>query len=298
MVILHPFAAGGDPLPAAATELVADYKKYQTTGPLVVVALLLVLGATRLAPRARTAAAFLCSSLLLYALARYFAYKLYAPERYYAFGAPMVGVALGVGTLGFLVPRLRRHRSTVRNVVAAAFIVGLTVFAGDGIVAKNGMTIERDKREDLYDFVETLPVNARIACHPWDGDDIPWWSARATTGGYETAQMWFVEGAARVEKRTDAVIHALYATDRQTVLAYAKDWKVTHLLLHPDRYRSDIARKAGFIEPMTSYAQRLVAGKTTSDFVLASPPESAIIWHENGAVIVDVKRLARAWQSP
>jgi hypothetical protein len=108
--------------------------------------------------------------------------------------------------------------------------------------------------------------------------------------------MWLVEGAARVEKRTDAVLAALYATDRPAVLAYAKEWNITHFLLHSDRYRTEIVKKAGFIEPMTSYAQKLVAGKKTEDFVLAEPPESAIVWHQNGTVIVDVKRLAEAWE--
>jgi hypothetical protein len=293
--VFAPFAEAGEALPSAE-EHFKDYGDYQTTGPLLIIAILIVLVATRLSPRAGPAAAFLGSSVILYALARYLAYRLYAPERYYAFGGPMVGVALGVIALGLIGPRLRKHRATVRNLVAAAFVLGLTVFAGDGVVYRNGMTINREKRAELYDFVARLPPNARLACHPWDGDDIPWWSGRATTGGYETAQMWLVEGAERVEKREDAVLAALYATDRGAVLSYAKKWKISHFLLHPDRYKGDVERKSSFIEPMTTFARKLVDGRLPDDFVLASPPESAIIYREKGAIIVDVQKLDRAWK--
>jgi hypothetical protein len=45
---------------------------------------------------------------------------------------------------------------------------------GDGIVARNGITIDRQAAAALYDFVKRLPLDVRIASRPADGDDIPW----------------------------------------------------------------------------------------------------------------------------
>jgi hypothetical protein len=293
--LMSPFSAAGKPMPGMA-ELKHKFEKQETSWPLAIVALLFMLGAARVSPPARPALAFLSATLLLYLLSRLFAYKLYAPERYYSYGAPMVSVILAVCALGLLAPRLRR-RAVVRNFAAAGFILGLWAFSGDGIIERNGMTIHQRPQAKLFEFVKTLPVNARIACHPWDGDDIPWWAARATTGGFETAQMWQVETAARTETRTKDVLRALYATSRQEVLDYAKRYQVTHFMLRKDRYGQDVAKKAAFIEPFTSFSNQMLASVQQEALVLGQVPDSAVIYRQGNLLIVDVALLEKAWRS-
>jgi hypothetical protein len=273
-----------------------EFDKGATTFPLAIAALLLVAGFARFSPPARPALAFLSGTMIVYLAARLLAYRLYAPDRYYSYGAPLVGVMLAVMGLGLLGPRLRR-RAAVRNFAVAGFMLGMWAFAGDGVAKLNGMTIHERPQAKLYDFVKTLPVDARIACHPWDGDDIPWWAARATTGGFETLQMWMVGGAARAEVRTKDVLRALYATSRQDVLAYAHKYRVSHFMLRKDRYESDFVQKSQFIEPFTTFTARMLASVKPESLVLGNIPESAIVYRQGPLQIVDVALLEKAWQA-
>lgn len=294
--IVSPFAAGGNPIPGAL-QMSRLYADAETAYPVAIVALLLLLGSMRIAPKARPALAFLGSTALLFWLARILAYRLYAPERYSAYGAPMVGVALGVVGIGLLAPRLAK-RAVIRNFAAAACIALLTAAAGDGVVRLNGMTLSRRSQAALFDYAKGLPKESRIACHPWDCDDIPWWSGRATTGGYETMQMWMVGASHRVEERTQDALAALYATNRKAVFDYAAKYHVTHFLLRKDRYEGeDLAKKASLIDPFTAFANKLIGGKPASAFVFHKIPDSAIVHRSGGFVLVDVAKLEKAWAS-
>jgi uncharacterized membrane protein len=294
--IVSPFAHAGEKF-AGVVKLKKDFEKHGTTWPLFIVAGLMLIGFARLAPRARPAVAFFAATAVTYTAARLFAFKLYAPERYYTFGAPMVGIALAVVSIGLVAPRLGQHRAAIRNALAAAFLVGLCALAGDGIVKKNGMTIEERPGTKLYTFVRKLPPDARIACHPWDGDDIPWWAGRATTGGFETTQMWYVEAVPRTEERTNAVLKALYATSKQEVLDYAKKYRVSHFMIRSERYASDFKKKAEFIEPFTGFIQKSLSSVDSKDLVFADPPESAVVYRDRTLSILEVAKLEEAWRA-
>ncbi len=272
------------------------YDKHGTSFAVLALLLMVVASAARLAPAARPALALFASTVVLYVLARVLAFRLYSPERYYTFGLQMATIALVVTTAGMLGGRLRRRwRPLVRNGAAAAFMAGLWLFAGDGYIYRNGLTIDQRALAPLYAFVKTLPVDARIACHPWDGDDVPWWAGRATTGGFETIQVWLVEPWQRGEKLVHDTLHALYATDRNELLAYAASHHVTHLMLDKDRYRDDFRWRAGFFEPITSWVERELASVQRSDLVLVDLPHGAVVYEDARYWIVDVKRLADAW---
>lgn len=275
-----------------------SYEKHATTGPLVIIALLFLIGLARLGPPARPALAFMGSTILIYTLARIYAFKLYSIERYYAFGMPMVTIALCVVGVGLVAPRLKpSYRTALRNVLAAGFIMGLWALSGDGIVKKNGMEIDARSNAKLFTFVKTLPKESRLLAHPFDADDIPWWSGRATTGGYETTQFWLVEATQRAQERTDAALSALYATDRSALLEYAQKYKVSHILLRKDRYLTDFRTKAQFIEPFTSMTNKLLAKVQLDELVLGKVPESAVIYDDKWFRIVDIKLLGAAWQA-
>jgi hypothetical protein len=293
--ILAPLAVVGTrPLPAA-TQL---YEKHGSTYAVLVVVLLMVACASRLAPSARPALALFASTVVLYVLARVLAFRLYSPERYYSFGLPMATMALAVLALGMLGGRMRKKwRPLVRNGAAAVFMATLVAFAGNGAVPHNGLTIDQRPFAALYAFVKTLPVDARIACHPWDGDDVPWWAGRATTGGFETIQVWLVEPWQRGEKLVQETFRALYATNRDEVLSYAASHHVTHFMLNKSRYHEDFRYRAAFFEPLTSYVERLLNGVQYGELVLAEPPAGAIVYEDAHFRILDVKRLAEAWGS-
>ena len=91
-------------------------------------------------------------------------------------------------------------------------------------------------RAALFEFLRNTPSNTRIACHPYDGDDVPFRSGRPTTGEYETLQPWFVESWRRHKELIKEVLTALYAADLKALIAFYRKERITHLLLNTDRY--------------------------------------------------------------
>ena len=143
--------------------------------------------------------------------------------------------------------------------------------------------------------LETLDKNVRIATHPLDGDNIPYYSGRATMGGFETLQPWFVDAWRRQRERAEATLRALYSDDKSEVLRYANDNGVTHFLVNRARYRRNFLSKSGSFQPFTDYAHQILRGKRLENLVLADPPRGAVVFEYEKWAVVDVERLKLAW---
>jgi hypothetical protein len=193
---------------------------------LALFALLLLLPLLGLSPVPASVVAFAVASMILYVLSVKYAFRLYSPERYYSYGMRVVALGLAAGTVGLLFPRLPANvRHPLRNVLVAVAIFSVWLFLGDGAALSRGrlmeMTINYRSREPLWDFIKTLPHDARIASHIRDGDDIPLFAQRANNGGFETLQPWLTQSWARQKARAEDTLRAFYATDHRTVLDYA-----------------------------------------------------------------------------
>ncbi|HEX6767284.1 MAG TPA: hypothetical protein VF103_17420 [Polyangiaceae bacterium] len=241
--------------------------------------------------------AFLISSLVLYALSRGFAFKLYSPERYYAIGMRVVGLGLGAATLGFLVPRVGFElRQPVRNLAAAAAMGLLWLGLGNGVRdPQMGYDIDYRRDEKLWDYIQTMPLDTRIATHILDGDSIPLFGKRANNGGFETLQPWLTKSWARQKGRAEDTFRALYATRREDVIAFTKKYKVTHILVNDTRYRDDFQSRAKSIEPLSSFTRNLLAGRSRDELVLANPPPEAVVFKYGPKKIVSVAALKKIW---
>lgn len=279
-----------------APKLAEPYRKDGEAYAVLVLALLLCLPLLRWTPPPWIALAFFCGMVVLFFLSRTWAFRLYSPERYHSFGMRMAATTLMVSLLGscwyWLRPALRQ---TARNVTATLFILGVWAFVGDGVVKNVGMTIDRKHDRPLYEHIATLPPSVRFAAHPFDGDGIPLFSARATMGGFETLQPWFVDSWRRQKERCEETLTALYATDRSAVLEYAKKHSVTHFLINTSRYGKDFRKHAGSFEPFTAYARGLLKGVKRDDLVLSRLPASAIEFRYKRWRVVSVDALEQAW---
>src|SRR5690606_30821765 len=158
-----------------------------------------------------------------------------------------------------------------------------------------GMTIDRKRDRPLYEHIASLPTSVRFATHPLDGDGIPLFSARATMGGFETLQPWFVDAWQRQKQRCEDTLTALYATDRSTVLDYAKKHGVTHFLINTHRYGKGFRKHAGSFEPFTTFARDLLKGVKRNELVFAQLPASAIEFRYQRWRVVSVQALEQAW---
>jgi len=261
-------------------------------------ALLVALPLLRVTPLPLPATACLISSLALYAIARGFAFRLYSPERYYMIGMRTVALGLIVAGVGLAAPRLsEKFRQPLRNLLAALTIFLVWAGLGNGVrIPQMGHDIDYRRDQPLWEFIQTLPLDTRFLCHIGDCDSIPLFTARANMGGFETLQPWLTESWARQKERTHDTFRAMYAEDREEVLALAKKYSVTHLLVNKSRYGEDFVAKARTFEPFTAFSRELLEGVRREDLVLRVVPEEAVVFRYRGYLIVSVALLEKAWQ--
>ncbi len=238
-------------------------------------------------------AAFLCGSMTLYFASRVLAFRLYSTERYYAYCMRMVTCLLLVGVTARLIGHRHRTRDTWRNVLVSGMILSQWIFLGDGIVRNNGMTLNAGWDADLYHFIRTLPINVRFASHPMDGDGIPYYSARATVGTFETLQPWFVDSWQRQKAHELATLDALYSPRFADLLSYGRSYSVTHLLINRDRYGTDYKLHTASFEPFTSYLNRVVGEPNREPPALTRIPAGSIVFDRPPWLVVDLDKLRR-----
>lgn len=279
---------------------VADaYARDRDMSALLLVALLLLLPLFSITRIPWLALAFTSGSVILYWLSRALAFQLYSPERYYSFGMRMALMVLLVLLLAQSFARLRgRARTTARNFAAAGFILLVWGVVGSGVVRKNGMTIDQRRDAELYEFIAGLPKDVRIASHPLDGDGIPYYSARATMGSYETLQPWFVDAWRKQRARTEATLRALYATDLDSILDYSHEHGVTHFLIDRKKYRSNLVKRSASFEPFTQTAKSILEDVDSDDLFFRDVPEAAIVYKKGSWLLVDVARLTEPSDGP
>ena len=275
------------------------YKDAKYWGQGLLAGLFLMLVLFRLTPLPLGALSFFVSSAVLYTLSRLVAFSLYSPERYYSFGMRACMLVFLVETLcraGYRHPRA--VRPLIRGGLTLLFVGVIWLCTGPGIHVKNGITISRAPKAPLYEKVMTMDDEVLIAAHPFDADDIPYWTGRATMGGYETLQPWFKKAWAKQKSRTQDTFDALYASDPQVVLDYAKKHRVTHFLINKHRYGNKYKRNARTFEPFSRYAKKVIGRKKPKDFVFHRVPQEAVIFRYKRFSMVSVDRLARAWAKP
>jgi hypothetical protein len=284
--------AGERPFPKAFEH----YADYESAVPIAVLASLVLLPFLRLSPTPWAALSLFVGIAIMYVLSRLAAFRMYSPERYYSYGMRITAIALTTNVLAFVAFWKRRPpRAAIRNVAVAAFIAISWLVLGNGIAKNNGMTIDARPHAKLFALIHTLPLDARIATHPMDGDDIPYFGARANVGSFETLQPWLTGSWRKQRERAEATLRALYTTDRAELLRYADEYHVTHLLLNDARYRNDFVARSASFEPLTNYANQLLRGRQLDAVVLAHVPPEAVVFRGYGLTLVDVSRLRDAW---
>ena len=271
---------------------------YEFELAVLVLAVLLAIFLFRLSAAPTPLVAFTIATLVVYAASRIYAFRLYSPERYYTVGIRVVGLGLTAAAFGFLLPRLRLAvRQPLRNFASAGVIAFTWFVLGNGVTDPPMGLCENYRAEaPLWRFISALPKQARIASHIMDGDNIPLFGARANNGAYETLQPWLTLSWARQKARSQDTLKALYATDREEVLAYARRYRVSHFLLSRKRYREDFVRKAKSFEPFSSYSTSLLRDVALKDLVLSDVPDDAIVFRHREWLLVSVAKLESAWK--
>lgn len=259
---------------------------FVTAGLLVLIMIILIF--KRFIPLPKVAICLILASVCMYVLSRFFAFKLYWPRRYYEFGLPLAFIS----AVAELFPNLKIKLFSLSTYWASCILIAcVLIFLGDGIKPKLGVDLDGRKNAKLFEFFRNTPSNTRIACHPYDGDDVPFWSGRPTTGGFETLQPWFVESWRRQKALTKEVLSALYATDINAVISFCHREGITHLLLNTDRYGPNFRSNALIFEPFGIFMENLLASVDNGDLVLNKAIENCVTFRDGPFVVVKVQSL-------
>lgn len=232
------------------------------------------------------------AAAFLHLLAAALAYRLYAPARYTSFGGTIAGIVLLAWLVGRVGPRLRPgRRALARAGSALALTLGVATLTPLG-AGLNGLLVDGRPLREVRAALRRLPPTARVAAHPKDGDIPSFWSARRTLVSGELVQPWFADSWRRQRQRMMDTLDALYATDRGTVLAFARRHGVTHLLLRRDRYGAEnLPSRALTFEPFDTSLRRSLAEVDPRRHVLHRVPPAAIEWEDDEWVLVSVGNL-------
>jgi len=239
-------------------------------------------------PMPKVAICLIIASVGMYLLSRFFAFHLYWPRRYFEYGLPLACIS----AIAEMLPNLKIKIFSISTYwISFILIACVLIFLGDGITTKLGVDLDGRENYRLYEFFRNTPSNTRIACHPYDGDDVPFWSGRPTTGGFETLQPWFVDSWRRHKALTKEVLTALYATDINTVISFCQKEHITHLLLNTDRYGPNFRSNALMFEPFGTFLEKLLAPIDYGDLALNKAIENFVTFRDGPFVVVTVKDL-------
>ncbi len=265
----------------------------------LVAALAWALAARRI-PLPAPAAALFGGSVICYWTAAALAFRLYLPQRYPEYGFGAAAAAFVISSLGGLRAPRRSFlaQQTVRNFLGAAFVAGFWMLWGGNYEPSEGANIRREDHAALYDFLNTLPPDSRLASHPNDGDDIPFWGRRAALCGFELDQPYYSLLWREAFARAWDGLRAMYATDRKDMLRIADRHKITHLLAVPARYGEDFRKRGRYERLPPADVKAFLKTLRREDLVLREPPPEAIVFRDNRFSVIEVARLRAAWNSP
>jgi len=161
---------------------------------------------------------------------------LFLPERYVAYGAPLVALLAAPTALGAL-------RESARAALRAAPLVYnllLVIALGGTGVFWAGYTVAVPVADRaLYERLATLPKNAVIGAFPHEiNDTIPYLARRSVFLARETHMPFHVGYTDMLRGRARALFAAYFTPSVSELTRFRNEWGVTHLLLDLDDFKT------------------------------------------------------------
>ncbi|WP_428564558.1 MAG: hypothetical protein ACP59X_02430 [Solidesulfovibrio sp. DCME] len=230
----------------------------------------------------RPAAMLLAGSLLLYALARIVALKLFVPDRYITYTVNLLyalclAVVLRHALAGLLSRRLGRF-----VLLAVALGLGLWRLSGVGLY---------DYRADapLYAAVRALPKDALVAGNPELLDTVLTFGQRNVLASFELAHPWSLGYWERYFPRLAHQADAYYAKDPLAVLEFAKAYGVSHMVVREADLTPEAVAKGPLFAPLDARIKALA--ERPGEFALLDAAFFPYTSPEPGVRLVDLRPL-------
>jgi hypothetical protein len=241
----------------------------------------------RRSPEARRLLVFLAAVVIAHTLSLVVTPHLFLPERYVAYGTPIVAL-LGVPTaFSFLATHAK---PVVRNVPLAWNLLVLALVGARG-ASWAGLTVLVPAGErPLYASIARLPKSSIVA--GWPGfaiDNVPYLSRRTAFVTRETHMPFHRRPTLLLRERMRALVAAYFASDPEPLRALRLRHGVTHLVV--DRRHFD--SPPPYFEPFGSEARvAFAAGKGRGfELVRMLQQNRDGVAEAGGLVIVELSRL-------
>lgn len=213
-----------------------------------------------ISPKFRPLAFLLAGSLLLYIAARAVALTLFVPDRYSSYTINLL-YALGLAIC------LRWAVASVIDGKKRAGALVLLVAAGLGAWRLTDASLYDYRAEaPLYAAVARLPKNALLAGNPIVLDNVLTFGRRDVLATYELAHPWSLGYWRRYGPRLTDQAAAYYAKDPATVLAVARTYGLTHMVVREADFTAQALAGHPIFEPFDTRIRQLAA--TPGPFVL------------------------------
>lgn len=225
-----------------------------------------------------------------FVLANLLAFRLYDPARMLSLSLPMA--ALPMILRGFAGWGRSKPASLANRGITLGALGGFLLVQGIALDGYPHLNIDARPDKELFELVQTLPADVRLAGHPKRMDNLPLWGKRPILISEETSQPWFTKIWDETTRRLDANIEAYYAVSVRPIRRLRKDWGVTHMLVHEDDLRPDTPMHGDMFVPYGERMRRL-AEERWDRLVWRALPEEAVVGRAAGFILFDLERVER-----
>ncbi len=231
------------------------------------------------------------AAALSYWAARVFAFRMYLPHRVIQHVLPYCTL-VALGALAFQACRALLPKRAVAAAVAVVLVPMFTLGA-DGVLVPS-WNRDDDPRPLMRFLREHTPVTAQFAGDLDDVDKIPYFAARQVYVNWTMAHPFRLGYWHEMERRLLRMHDAMFSADRARVLAFVDEEKIDYFVL--DTRQFDALDDSGLFFPIRSFVTAIWDARKPEGFVLAAPPDAAVVYRDGPTVVVDAHALAAAWR--
>jgi hypothetical protein len=172
----------------------------------------------------------LASSLALFFLAHALLFRLYLPTRQVQFSLPIVWALGGGVAIVLLANRLARLLGRSLRPPIALLLVLAATFTLAANPPPSGNFYATGRHTRLYDYLQSLPLDALVAALPEDSGELPLFGQRPVFVSYEHALPYHLGYYELLRRRTESLL-AVYFSDSALPLVELAEREGIHLFL-------------------------------------------------------------------
>ena len=227
-------------------------------------------------------------SLVAFAVAQSFPYRLYLPERLLQYSWPPVLLFSLLLLAYFAFASLTARWA---GILAAVLVCGLELtFYGDGFQRDINMWDWSQRDDATVQYVKTLPKDVMIACHFNMGSNIQTFARRQVLFSSILNTPIHYPIALELERRIKEYYLAYYARDLAPVKAMMQADHVDYLIVDERDFGADALNRATYAM-WTPLARSLITAGPVDQMIFAHPPDEAIAFRNGPVVVIDLHKL-------